>query len=63
MRERHLNSLLALAHFNDPKDTTLMEDVFVNLKKVREYNPVLLHHDAITGTHGSSVNGDYKRML
>ena len=23
----------------------------------------MLHHDAITGTHGGSVNTDYKRIL
>jgi len=26
-------------------------------------NSVMLHHDAITGTHGGSVNQDYKRIL
>ena len=24
---------------------------------------VLLHHDSITGTHGASVNSDYKRII
>lgn len=26
-------------------------------------NAVMLHHDAITGTHGGSVNQDYKRIM
>ena len=33
------------------------------MKEVRQFSSVMLHHDAITGTHGKVVNDDYKRII
>jgi hypothetical protein len=67
-RERGLNSMMGMLNLirvKNPEhiDTNIFWDAFSELVKVREYNPVLLHHDAITGTHGNTVNRDYKRMI
>jgi hypothetical protein len=67
-RERAMNSMMAVLNFvkmSNPKgiEISLFNSSFQYLKKVREFNPVMLHHDAITGTHGNQVNSDYKRKI
>ena len=67
-RERALNSLMATVKFTEQSnsshiDPSQFENAFNSLKSVREFNPVMLHHDAITGTHGNAVNADYKRKI
>lgn len=67
-RERNLNSLMGVLNFarvaqcENLKDTTFWS-AFSDLVDVREYSSVMLHHDAITGTHGASVNTDYRRKI
>ena len=67
-RERNLNSFMGVLNFFQKVNTDLIKKdnfdfAFKDLVAVREYNPVFLHHDAITGTHGVTVNSDYKRIL
>ena len=67
-RERILNSLFAVLSIPKASNSTHFktaefDSAFDTLKKVREFNPIMLHHDAITGTHGTSVNIDYKRKI
>jgi len=67
-RERLLHSMIATMNFlSFPKETNVNRDelnkAYHTLLNVKEFNPVLLHHDAITGTHGRTVNNDYKKIL
>lgn len=67
-RERNLNSFMGMLNFIQKVDPPAIKSdnfdtAFKDLLSVREYNPVFLHHDAITGTHGVTVNTDYKRSI
>ena len=67
-RERNLNSFMGMLNFIQKVEPSAINNhsfssAFQDLLSVREYNPVFLHHDAITGTHGVSVNIDYNRSI
>ena len=67
-RERSLNSLMGILNFaRNSKishiDSKAFWNAFSDLMDVREFSSVMLHHDAITGTHGVTVNRDYKRII
>jgi len=67
-KERNLNSFFSVLNIlnkfsPDSIDSKNFTNAYDELVKVREFNPIMLHHDAITGTHGSTVNNDYKRMI
>ena len=67
-RERNLHSILSTLNFlTQTNESSInpqeLNKTFHTLLGAKEFNPVMLHHDAITGTHGNSVNIDYKRKL
>jgi hypothetical protein len=67
-RERNLHSILATLNFASQTnvanmDNAKLKNTYSTLLAAKEFNPVFLHHDAITGTHGIAVNTDYKRKI
>ena len=67
-RERTLHSMISSLHFlsltkSTHIDSQQLNQTYYTLLGAKEFNPVMLHHDAITGTQGNSVNVDYKRKL